>query len=129
MNFFNAFCVCVLIFNSIENGALQTRGPVWGNTSGSYLFQDRVSKGAIPLFRRSATIEYPVTHPDAKGKPVLHTIRGIEHVNFVNKEETGCDDPIVKIKEGGIYYPNAEIEVTSRRGCPLDSVVYFFGRF
>lgn len=66
--------------------------------------------------------------PDAKGKPVvLHLLRGIEHVNLVNKEDTGCADPIVEIKEGGIYYPNVKIYITSRRGCPLDSVVYFYG--
>lgn len=54
-------------------------------------------------------------------------LRGIEHVNFVDKEETGCGDPNVEIVEGGLYYPNAKIEVTSERGCPLDSVIYFYG--
>lgn len=58
---------------------------------------------------------------------VLHLLRGIEHVNMVNKEETGCGDPTVEITEGGIYYPNVKIDITSPRGCPLDSTVYFYG--
>lgn len=145
MNYLYVFFIFGVLFNLIENGSLET----WGNISGSYLFQNRVTKSKIPFFTRSATINYPEVniwwiirtliiqnviflyilqkHPDDKGKLVYRTLRGIEHVNLVNKKETGCGDPTVEILEGGIYYPNVKIEVTSERGCPLDSVIFYYG--
>lgn len=60
MNFLYTFCIFGILFNLIDNGRTETRRPVWGNISGSYLFQDRVTKNRIPLFTRSVLIEYPV---------------------------------------------------------------------
>lgn len=60
MNYFYAFCMFGVLFNLFENVRTETRGPTWGNISGSFLFQDRVTKNKIPFFTRSVTFEYPV---------------------------------------------------------------------
>lgn len=59
---FHGFCIFGVLFALmfIDCGRAESRGPVYGNISGAYLFQDRVTKGKIPLFTRSATFEYPV---------------------------------------------------------------------
>lgn len=64
--------------------------------------------------------------PEATNKKLPPLLRGIEHVNLIDKEKTGCDDPEVTLVNGGAYSPTAEIKIESKRGCPLDSVVYFF---
>lgn len=60
MNSLRVLCVLGVVFSLIGCGKFESRKPIWGNISGSYLFQDRVTKNRIPLFTRSATIEYPV---------------------------------------------------------------------
>lgn len=58
---------------------------------------------------------------------MVSNLRGIEHINLVDKEKTECGDPKVELIEGGPpNTPHAKIEITAERGCPLDSVVYFF---
>lgn len=37
-----------------------TRGPKWGDVTGQYAFQERITKQKIPFIKRDTTIEYPV---------------------------------------------------------------------
>lgn len=59
---------------------------------------------------------------------VLPPLRGIAHTNLVNKIEYGCDDPDVKVIEGGINGAFAKIEVCSKESCPLNSMLYLYTR-
>lgn len=57
---------------------------------------------------------------------VVRPLRGIAHSNLVDKNETECGDPDVVLMEGGINGAFAKIEVCSKVGCPLNSIVYFY---
>lgn len=56
----------------------------------------------------------------------MKLLRGIEHINMVNTEALDCEDPDVVLKEGGIDKAFAVIEITTQRGCPMESAIHFF---
>lgn len=46
----------------------------------------------------------------------------------MDKMENDCEDPDVVIKDGGHDEIHAEVEVCSKPGCPLNSILYFYGK-
>lgn len=55
----------------------------------------------------------------------MKILRGIEHINMVNTEKLDCEDPDVVLKDGGIDKAFAVIEITTQRGCPMESSIHF----
>lgn len=59
---------------------------------------------------------------------VFPALRGIAHTNLVDKMVTGCTDPDVVVKQGGIGEVFASIELCSKSGCPLNSKLFFYAK-
>lgn len=50
----------------------------------------------------------------------------MEHVNLVDKDKTSCDDPDVIFMDDVEDNPPARIKITTKRGCAMDSIIYFY---
>lgn len=59
---------------------------------------------------------------------VVSPLRGIAHVNLLDTKKNDCGEPDVVIKEGGLNDFTTKIEVCSKSGCPLDSILYFYAK-
>lgn len=144
---------CETITTTYHHAEVQQ--PIWGNVFPPYFTQIRADKFAVPLITRCNSFKYPedlvsevfvyflaeekiwfwweyqkiYSQPDdAVKRGPIPKLRGIAHVNLVDKKETNCEDPDVKIEKGSYDGDFVKVKVCSKSGCPLDSTVYFYTR-
>lgn len=121
-----------------------------GDTFGEPRYEILFEKNGVPLFTRCSDFTYPSDFVSAphiverwfrllyswclfQAKPipqaiVVPALRGFAHVNLIDKKDSSCGEPDVKVISGGIHDIHMKIEVCSKRGCPLQSKLLFYAR-
>lgn len=148
MKFLFVLIVVGAIVHNVVAGPRNDYLSNWGETSGinSLVFTRVKSKVAFPLMTRDTDVDFPDVSIDA----IVHWLIAskLTVISFVCKQDfdvgpdrsslviTGikvqetakpdCHPPRVNIKKGGIGQRSAKVEVTSDRGCGLNSVISFY---